>query len=88
MYKFKVLGGSWGEGYVYGDIIQAEMHAMTERMAKGEVECLGGVFTPYKEGVVKEVIEKVEETKKVSKPEVLIDDVVKAVKKRGRPKKV
>ena len=38
MKKYKVLGGSWGEGYVKGDVIEAEPHAMETRLAKGEVE--------------------------------------------------
>ena len=43
---YKVKSGTWGEGYKPGDIIEAEPHAMVDRVAKGEVIRVGGGPSP------------------------------------------
>lgn len=38
MPKYKILGGSWGEGYKPGDVIEADEASMKVREENGDVE--------------------------------------------------
>lgn len=38
MAKYKVLGGTWGEGYMPGDIINLDCNAARGRLAEGHLE--------------------------------------------------
>lgn len=67
MKKFIVLGGGWGQGYAPGTIIDAEDHAMADRVTKGEVAPYNEPPAPVEKKVVKPKIKKVIKKKVLKK---------------------
>lgn len=68
MPKFKVLGGTWGEGYELGQIIELDTDAAARRIELGEIELVVGpvsVSTPEIE--VSEPDNTLEKPKRVAK---------------------